>query len=221
MLRDKFNADTLLLASYRSLSSYAWASPANVFLECPSFIRSTLSQIPTKSRSYKSICKFLELPTWSTANLLESELTATFSKLKMSYSMWQGYLYNALKFVVGENKYISAAGPKEWLTAILELPVFPVLDKSGTKRYSKLQASVTVPDSFLFLGALQGQLDLLDFGDLPLDILVPLLKCAPHPPTFLSEHESHENVSMVLVEPIISDTFHTRLVMRKIDALAR
>jgi hypothetical protein len=130
-------------------------------------------------------------------------------------------LYKALQFVVQENGFVSAAGPKDWLISILELPIFPVLDKSGRKRYSKLRASVTVPDSFLLLGALQNQLDLLDFGDLSLDFLVPLLKCAPHPPTFLSEHEKPENFSMVLVEPITPDTFHTRLIVRKLDALAQ
>lgn len=221
MNRDEFKNSPLLLASYGSLPTYAWSCTTNVFDECPQFIRSTLSRIPTKSKTYKSLCSFFDLPTWCTANLLESELTTTFSKLQGSYNKWQKYLYNALQFVVGESKYTSAAGPKEWLLTILELPIFPVLCKSGTTCYSKLAPSVAVPNSSVLLGALKDQLDVLDFGDLPLGTLVPLLRCAPHPPTFLSDYESPENVSMVLVDPTTPDNVHARLIVRKLDALAR
>ena len=173
-----------------------------------------------KSKSYNTLCQFLDLPRWSSAIHLESELRSTY-ETQLPYKRWQKYLHKALEWIAREKKYMSPSGPKDWLLKIFGLPVYPVRIRSGQARYSSLKSSIAVPDSQRLLGHLKGKIDILDFGDLPVQEILPILKCARDPPTFLSTYEVQEDLQVTAVDPVFLDVFHSRLVGMKRDALTR
>lgn len=132
--------------------------------------------------------------------------------------MWQKYLYSVLKWIVREMQSVSASSRGGWISTILELSIFPIVERSGKARYSNITSSVAVPDCPLLLTALAGQIDTLDFGNLPLDCLAPVFKRARSPPTFLSDHSPPEKHQIIPIEPVSLDVFHSRLIwMKRMD----
>jgi len=187
---------------------------------CPEFVQATLTPVQTKSTSYNTLCQFLDLPEWSSRIHLEPELRSTF-KTQLSYKKWQRYLHKALVWIAREKTYISPSGPKDWLFVILGLPVYPVLTPSGKTRYSTLKSSIAVPDSQGLLEHLKGKIEILDFGDLPVQEILPILKYARDPPTFLSTYDVQDGLQVTPTEPVFLDVFHSRLVGMKRTALSR
>jgi len=175
--------------------------------------------VQTKSKNYHTLCQFLDLPQWSSGIHLEPELRSTF-KTRLSYKKWQRYLHKALVWIAREKTHISPSGPTEWLFVILGLPVYPVLTPSGETRYSTLKPSIAVPDSQRLLGHLKGKIHILDFGDLPIQEIIPVLKYARDPPTLLSSYDVQEP-QVTPTEPVFLDVFHSRLVGMKRTALTR
>lgn len=222
-LRATFKEEALLLAT-NSISPRSWISSSEVLLNCPDFCLVTNRTLLSQSLYYQKLCAWLSLPQWSTEKQLKDELKGGIQLLKSSMAEnWksiQNFVFKAMESILRVLPQLCERLPS-WVSAILDLPIFPVATRHGSESVQALGRNVFVPDSVLLNPRFRGKVDLLDFGDNHVWDILPLLRHARNGIQFVSSYDDPKRMAIEIIEPAVVDTDNLDRVKSRIGALNR
>jgi hypothetical protein len=178
--------------------------------------RTLLSQ----SLYYQKLCSWLSLPEWSAEKHLKDELNRGIQLLKLSLAEhWksiQGFVFKAMESIPQPSGRLPS-----WISAILDLSIFPVETRHGSESIQALGRNVFIPDSVLLNPRFKGKVDILDFGDNHVWDILPLLRYSQKGIQFISSHDDPKRMAIEIIGPTVVDTCNLGRVNSRIGALDR
>jgi len=224
-LKQVFRREKLLLAKRKGGSMQLWSTSDQVFRDCPTFVFFTPQVIETRSAySYHWLCQQLDLPTWNHEKNLKVELERGVTEMKESSENWrliQQYVFEALESMLPMLPEPVNSSRSSWISAILQLPVFPVTASNDSKTIKSLSESIFVPDSELLNDHFKGKVDILDFGDNHIWDILRVLRWSTVQLKYLSDYNKTETMEMRVMPPEQEDAKLTDLIRSKRSALTR
>lgn len=181
-----------------------WVRPSDVFCNTPRWCRFTLrypnAQIRDGIALPTSFQTLLDIKIWEARrNLLPELLAFASSSVKRFTEVepWDAhckYVFQALlcikasDMVKEKHRWGYSDTLPSWIASIVNLEIYPVTRRNGSKELTRLTADIFIPDSPALNRLLQNKVDLLDFNGDEIYRLIRLLKFAAVPVKYLSSY---------------------------------
>jgi hypothetical protein len=222
-LKSAFRKEELLLAR-RQVGQIEWATCNQVFLDCPTYALFTPQPIDSKSPYFMWLCQQLDLPTWNTDRDLSLELQRGTKELNSSPEHWkllQRYVFEALQSILPSLPEPGNPQCPSWISAILQLPIFPITSADGSNTIRRLSEGIFVPDSQLLNPHFADKVDILDFGTNHIWDILPVLHRSTVRIHYLSDYDKAEAMEVRVVTPTQEDWELSEIIRAKRNALTR